>query len=494
MQTDCSDQCGQLTFWNVGKQQVTVDFEGGRVVSDAGLIAVRDFEKKLGVISEFARRFPDPRAQPFVAHPVEEVLTQQLYQFLGGYFDCNDAQTLREDPLFLTLAGVPLEEPEQSYLASGSTLARFQYAYTRRQAELPPEERPVLLEQRAAQFQRIELINEYLVELFIRTRREPPRYVVVDIDPTDIPTYGQQALNFYHWYYEQHQYFPLLLFDGETGFPLGAWLRPGLVHGSCGVVPSLDLIARKLRSVWPHVQIVVRADHGEAVPKLYEYCESQGLLYAIGYASNEVLKRRTAQAAADLELYWHFYREDVQRFESFEDYQAGGWSRPRRLVAKIEVNSCGINRRFVVTNMSGQPQGIYRGFYVKRGHVPESPIGELKHGLAADRLSAHRFVANDLRLGLHVLAYAIVVLFREATADVPEVAHAEVLTLRAKLFKVGALVHTSVRRIWFHFASGWPHRGLFLRVVQSLRAFVRCLEQRSPNATSCLRALPVPSG
>jgi len=131
-----------------------------------------------------------------------------------------------------------------------------------------------------------------------------------------------------------------------------------------------------------------------------------------------------------------------------EDYQAGSWSRPRKIVAKVEINEQGINRRFVVTNLSGDPRGIYDGFYVARGHVPEGPIGELKHGLALDRLSSHRFVANDLRLGLHMLAYAIVVLFREATASrVPEVARAEVSTLRATLFKVGASVETSVRRV-----------------------------------------------
>jgi DDE family transposase len=505
MLTDCQTQ---LTFWNIGRQQVTVDFAGGKIVSDAGLLAVRDFEKRLGIIAGLAARFPDPRSPLFITHSVAEILTQDLYQFLAGYFDCNDAKMLRHDPLFLTLADIapgeamPWDEPPPRALSSGSTLARFQYAYTRREAQLPIEERAVLFEQRAAQLGRIQLMNEYLVELFTRTRQEQPRFLIIDIDPTDDPTHGQQVLSFYHAYYGQHQYFPLLLFDGATGFPLGAWLRPGAVHAACGVIDALDLVVRKLRAAWPDVVIVVRGDTGEAVPELYEYCEREGLFYAIGYACNEVLKRRVAGAVADLELYYAWYRESVQRFETFDDYQAGSWSRPRKIVAKIEINEKGINRRFVVTNLSGHPRGIYHGFYVQRGHVPERPIGELKNGLAADRLSAHRFIANDLRLGLQVLAYAIVVLFREATACVPEIAQAEVSTLRQKLFKVGASVEMSVRRIWFHFSSSWPYRDLLVRVVEALRDFVRRLEQRSlttaprpiDGAGGHFGAIPVPSG
>ena len=494
MLTDCHSQ---LTFWNIGRQQVTVDFEGGRIVSDAGLLAVRDFERRLGIVAGLAQRFPDPRSPLFIQHSAEEILTQHVYQFLAGYFDCNDAKTLRHDPLFLALADVaptepaPADESQAPALSSGSTLARFQYAYTRREAQIPIEQRMVLLEQRAAQLGRIQLVNEYLVDLFVRTRQQRPKFVVIDIDPTDDPTHGQQVLSFYHGYYEQHQYFPLLLFDGASGFPLGAWLRPGAVHAACGVVASLDLVVKKLRAAWPDVTIVVRGDTGEAVPELYEYCEREGLLYAIGYATNELLKRRVANAVWELEVYYTLYREPRQRFESWEDYQAGSWSRPRRIVAKIEINDQGINRRFVVANLSGDPQGIYRGFYVQRGAVPEGPIGELKHGLALDRLSSHRFIANDLRLGLHMLAYAIVVLFREATASVPEVARAEVSTLRAMLFKVGASVDTSVRRVWFHFSSTWPYRDLFVRVLAALRDFVRRLQSRALQVFASPAAEPM---
>jgi hypothetical protein len=448
------------------------------------LLSLRAFDKQLDVVGELARRLPDPRAQRFVHYSCEQILTQRVYQILAGYPDGNDAGQLRGDPLFQTVADV---RPDgAATLASGSTLNRFHYAYTRRQAELPAEERPVLLEQQAARNERLRVFNDFLVDLFVRTRQQPPGCLILDLDATDDPTHGQQVLSFFHGYFEQYQYFPLLVFEGDTGFPLAAWLRPGKVHASCGAVAILTDIVARLRQAWPGVTILVRGDNGLAVPEMYEFCEREGLLYAFGFASNEVLKARTELWLADLQEFYHWYGrrqgETLKRFEVFEDYQAGSWSQPRKIVVKLEVNDSGTNRRFVVTNLSGHPQGLYEGFYVQRGDVPESPIGELKKGLQADRLSAHGFRANALRLLEHVLAYALVVLYRQTAAAVaPEIARAEVSTLRQLLWKVGAIVTTSTRRIWFHFSATWPLAELWRRVHD---AAMRWAEAMSPGAAS----------
>lgn len=309
----------------------------------------------------------------------------------------------------------------------------------------------------------------------MRTRRTPPTSVIIDLDATDDPTHGQQVLTGFHGYFDQHQYFPLLAFDGDTGFPLAAWLRPGTVHGSCSAVDTLHTLVTQRRRAWPRVTILVRGDNGPAGPDMYEYCEREGLLYAFGHASNAVLEAWTDPLLADLETYyaWYSHREPhVRRFEVKEDYQAGTWSRPRRLVAKLELHRGGSNRRYVVTNRSGLPQGSYDGFYVQRGQVPERPIGEMKNGLHADRLSYHRFRPNALKLLEHTLAYALVVLHREATAAVPEVTRAEVGTLRSRLWKVAAVVRTSVRRVWFHVSSVWPGRSVWVRVCAALERFV----------------------
>jgi hypothetical protein len=237
------------------------------------------------------------------------------------------------------------------------------------------------------------------------------------------------------------------------------------------------------------VVIRVRGDTGLAVPRLYDYCEDAGLTYALGFAGNPVLHRATATALADLELYYAFYgRRDphVQRFESVRDYQADGWRRPRRIVAKVEINPQGRQRRYVVTNLGRPADEVYRDFYVRRGAVPEQPIGELKNGLQADRLSACGFCANSWRLLVHAVAYAIVVLFREANAAVPEVATAQVSTLRQRLWKVGAVVVAGARRITVHLSETWPGRELWGRVQVAAEAFVSRLQgQGLPPPVVC---------
>lgn len=170
-----------FTLFPVGSQQVHVTFDGGRIVCDAGWLAVRALEKPLRVIADLAQRLPEPRSPKYIEHSAEALLTQAVYQILAGYPDGNDAQQLREEPLFQILADVAPDADNP--LASGSTLARLQYAYTRRQAELPLEERPVLQEVRAAQTGRIKILNDYLVDWFMRTRRTPPRQIILDAQP-----------------------------------------------------------------------------------------------------------------------------------------------------------------------------------------------------------------------------------------------------------------------------------------------------------------------
>src|SRR5579872_778097 len=463
-----------VTLDPTGPQQLLVTFDGPTVVTDAGLLAVRDLDRRLGVLAGLAEGFPDPRAPKFRTHSTEALLTQQVYQLLAGYPDCDDANTLRTDPLFQILAGVA-PDPEQP-LASGSTLARFQYAFTRRDAELPLEERPVLLEVRHDQCERLKHGNRYLLDLFVRTRRAVPAEVILDIDATDDPVHGGQVLSAYHGYYGQHQYFPLLVYDGHSGFPLAAWLRPGAVHASCGAVDVLAEVVAALRAAWPGVRILVRGDSGLAVPAVYEFCEAQDLSYVLGYGSNPVLERATAQALADVELYYRCYshREPhVQRFEELAGYQAGTWPHPRRVVAKIEHTPQGSQRRFVVTNLTAPAAVVYRECYVQRGAVPEQPLGELKNDLRAERLSAHRFCANALRLVLHVVAQALVVLWREAAAaaGLAEVARSSVGTLRQLLWKVGAVVRVSARRVWLQVSASWPGQQVWRQLCGAVAAF-----------------------
>lgn len=444
--------------WSVSSQPLEVDFQAGCLVADAGLLVVRSLDVQLGVLADLARRLPDPRSPRYIRHSKESLLVQFVYQFLAGYPDGNDADHTRHDALFQILQGVA-PHPAQA-LACTSTLNRFLFGYTRRDAELPREDRPSLLQQRRTQMERLRACNDFLVDLFVRTRSKTPAQVVLDLDATDDAVHGQQPLSAYHGYYRQHQYLPLLLFEGNSGFPLNCWLRPGTLHPACGVVGLLERLVKRLREAWPEVEIRVRGDNGLASPLLLDYCEKAKLGYAIGYATNPVLQRQSDHWLSEVELIHRFYGgvdPQMQRFESINDYQAESWPVSRRVVTKIEVTPVGSQRRFVVTNLSETAQQIYQEFYVQRGGVPEQPIGELKNGLCADRLSSGRFCANALKLLFAVVAYALVVLYREACYGIDQVARATVTTLRNQYWKVAAEVARGEGTVRVSLPGDWEY-------------------------------------
>ena len=465
----------QLALFDVGRREVAVVFDQGDVTTDTGLLAVRQLDRRLGVVAGLAARMPDPRSAPAVTHTTEDVLTQILYQILAGYFDANDADVLRDDALFRTIVGRDPDDDEHGALASGSTLARFRYAFTRREHEQPVDERTIDQEVQQAKIQRVGAFNEWLAELFVATRKTKPPRIVLDIDATDDPTHGQQQLTLFHGYYEQWQYLPQLIFEGDSGFPLAALLRPGTAHASWGAVALIEPLVALFRRTWPGIEIIVRADCGYAVRELYEFCEANDVRYAIGFPTNDVLKRRAdltmnyVAATADL------YNEPRRQFVNITDYQAASWDRPRRVIGKCEITAkMGPNQRFVISDLAGPPRDVYT-FYTGRGDTPERGIGQLKHGLSIDRLSSTRFLANAFAMHCHVAAYALFVLFREANASVPEIAEHTLSTVRSRVFKCGAVVQTTTRQIRFHASSTWPGRGLFARVLAVIAAFARTI-------------------
>ena len=138
----------RLNLFFVGKKQITVDVKGLNIVSDTGRFPVAQLIDGLGILDDLAQRFPDPRDQQGVVHSARQILGQQIYQFLAGYFDFDDANFTRHDLLFQALVGV--SPSDRQPFASGSTVARFHHAYTRREADKPREDRQVIFEQRQA--------------------------------------------------------------------------------------------------------------------------------------------------------------------------------------------------------------------------------------------------------------------------------------------------------------------------------------------------------
>jgi hypothetical protein len=313
---------------------------------------------------------------------LETLVRQRVYPIACGYEDQDDADRLRTDPLLKLVCG---RLPDSGVpLASQPTMSRLENHIDR-----PTAER----------------LAAALVDLYIheRGRHGPPARVLLDFDGTDDPAHGQQEGVAYHGYYDQHMYHPLLVFDGERGHLLTAVLRPGNAHASRFAVLVLRRLVRRLRAASPDVAIELRADSGFAVPRLYAWCEANAGTYTIGLVPNPALERLAAPLLVEAAAQSAAADGATVRLAGEAGYQAGSWPRPRRVVYKAEVLEKGPNTRFVVTTRPAPPPAVY-DWYVDRGQ-PENWIKDDKNALAADRLSDHRFWANQVRLVLHAAAY-----------------------------------------------------------------------------------------
>jgi len=300
-----------------------------------------------------------------------------------------------------------------------------------------------------------------------RNKKRKPKRIILDLDGTDDPTYGNQQLTFFHGYYDQYMYHPLVIYDADTGELITAVLRAGNRHASYGAISVLKRIIPQLKKAFPKAEIIIRGDAGFAIPARYEYCEEEGLTYVIGLIRNEVLERMIKDL---LETAHRQYEETQKKQRLFTEgnYQAKSWDRERRVIMKAEWLHQGPNSRFVVTNLSLDARKVYE-FYTERGGTCEVRIDEFKNGLKADRLSCHRFVANQFRLFLHMGAYWLVLRLREALAKT-ELATMQIQQLRLRLLKIGGQVLQSARRLWFRLASGCPWQSIFALACQRLQA------------------------
>jgi hypothetical protein len=246
-------------------------------------------------------------------------------------------------------------------------------------------------------------MSDLLLDFYFARHKRAPRKIILDIDSTDDPTHGNQQLSLFNGFYKQHMYHPLLVFDGTTGDVLAALLRPGDAASSTGVMPLLIRLVARLRKRWPRVKIIIRADGGFATPDLYKFCEKERLGYVIGFMSTEPLKTLNKSNVERAERLYNRTGQKV-RYLTSTLYRAKSWNKRRRILMKTEVSAEGTNQRFVVTNLRGRALMLY-DFYGERGQVENQMIKELKLDLQADRLSCHRFLANQFRLFVHTIGY-----------------------------------------------------------------------------------------
>jgi hypothetical protein len=300
----------------------------------------------------------------------------------------------------------------------------------------------------------------YLAELYIAQRGKDgaPQKIVLDFDATDDPTHGDQEESYYHGYFEEHIYHPLLVFDGDTGQLISALLRAGNTHASRSTVALLKRLVGLLRSAWPGVEVELRADAGFAVPAVYDYCEAEGIRYTIALITNSRLKELASSLLEEAEHRYEHERGRKVRLLSEGHYQARSWQIERRVVYKAEVMEEGTNTRFVVTNKPDEPDELY-AHYTERGET-ENRIKDLKVALKADRLSCHRFWANQFRLLVHAAAYWLMDTLRRKLV-LAGIERMQLETLRLRLVKIGGRVRELLTKVSLHLASGHPGQHLW---------------------------------
>lgn len=450
--TECSQS--EFEFQAHFSRRVVAGFDGGAMTSDGGALLLRETDRRLNLLPRLAECFLDGRSPLLVKHPVAQLVAQRVYGLALGYEDLNDHEQLRQDPVLRVLAGkAEMDEP----LAGKSTLNRLELS------DGTPNRYKKITYWKDA-------IDELLVDVFLEAFEQGPEEIVLDLDTTDLELHGGQEGRFFHGYYDEYCYLPLYIFCGEH--VLCVRLRQANIDASAGSLKEVQRVVQRIRARWPEVRITLRGDSGFCRDELMDWCEQQQKVHFVfGMARNERLRRIIAPALAQAAVEYEQTHKPVRVFAEFwHETTTGSWSRRRRVVAKAEHIDGKENPRYVVTSLAAEDwpaQKLYEELYCARGDM-ENRIKEQFH-LFADRVSTETMRANQLRVYLSAMAYTLVCGLRRLGLKATELAQAQAATIRTKLFKIGALVRVSVRRVWLSMASSYPWQGVFRQVWSNLR-------------------------
>ncbi len=463
--TECSQE--SFRFAGLSAREVVGRFDGGAISSDGGGLLLREVEGRLRIMERFADCFTDHRSADRIEHSVAAMLAQRVCGLALGYEDLNDHDQLRADPLLAVLAGVrdPTGEDRKQErdrgkgLAGKSTLNRLELSGEK----VDKQERyhKIVMQPEA--------IDRLLVEVFLEAHANAPTEIVLDLDATDNPLYGQQEGRFFHGYYGHYCYLPLYIFCGEH--LLCARLRPSNIDASAGSLDEVERIVKQIRVCWPAVRIILRADSGFCREALMGWCEDNRVDYVFGLARNQRLRKIIDREMAQARILQEQTQQAARVFTDFSYQTHASWTRGRRVVAKAEYLTQGENPRFVVTSLDAASlpaQPLYERLYCARGEV-ENRIKE-QFSLFSDRTSTAYLRSNQLRLYLSSIAYLLLVALRRLGLQGTSMAKAQCQTIRLKLLKIGAQLRVTVRKVWISFSSSYPHQALFAHVFQQLRS------------------------
>lgn len=465
MTTECTQKC--FPFHPLGRRDVAGSFDGGHITSDGGGLLLRETERIARVIEQFSACFTDYRDADRIEHSVPELVAQRVYGLAHGYEDLNDHDELRHDPLMAVLVGKkdPTGQDRRECgdrgkaLAGKSTLNRLEL--TPAKATSDERYKKIVIDEHG--------VERLFVDLFLQAHAKPPERIVLDLDATDDPLHGKQEDRFFHGYYMNYCYLPLYIFCGE--FLLSAKLRPANIDAADGALEEVQRLVGGIRAAWPETKIVIRGDSGFCREPLMMWCEDQeNVDFVLGLAKNS---RLTERIRKQLRKAQRLHRETGKAARIYKDLRyrtRTSWSCSRRVVAKAEHLDKGSNPRFVVTSIPADEidaAKLYEQEYCGRGDM-ENRIKEQQLYLFAARTSTAHLRSNQIRLWFSSVAYALVQALRRLGLAGTQMAKAQCNTIRLRLFKIGALIRVTVRRVWVSWSESYPYKALFAQVHANL--------------------------
>lgn len=448
-----------MEFQGLGHRKVVAAFDGGDVTSDAGALLIREVARGSGIIDRFANCFIDHRDPKLTEYSVRDLISQRVMGLCLGYEDLNDHDHLRNDPLFCALVD-RVSRDGRSSVAGKSTLNRLEL--TKENATADSRYKKVVYKAAA--------IEQLLVDLFIEAQgKRPAETIWLDLDATDVPIHGDQEGKHFHGYYDKHCFLPLYIFS--EGHLLSSRLRTSDCDPMEGAIEDVSRIVARIRQKWPKARIVVRGDSGFCRDDLMSWCEENSVDFLLGLAKNSRLEKLIEKDLKRAKKKFKRTGKAARRFRNLKYRTLTTWSKKRRVVGKAEHLFDGANPRFVVTTIERSETGaraLYEDLYCARGNM-ENRIKEQQMGLFSDRTSAQPLRANQLRLWFSSVAYVLMHELRRIGLKKTALATAQAWTIRERLFKIGAVVTISFRRIRLAMASGYPWCETFQACLKNLQ-------------------------
>jgi len=464
MKTECTKS--YRSFQALGRREIVTDFSGGTITSDGGALLLREVDQRTAILQRFAQCFTDYRKKSRIEHDVLSLVSQRVIGLALGYEDLNDHDQLARDQMLAIAVGKTdptgmdrvSEKDKGKPLAGKSTLNRLKLTAPNATAKSPYKKIALTPE----------LVDNLFVDVFLESYTNAPDEIILDIDATDDPLHGNQEGKFFHGYYKAYCYLPLYIFCGEQ--LLCARLRPANNDGAAGSIEELERIVERIRAVWPDTRVIVRGDSGFCREWLMSWCEDNDVHFIIGIGQNNRLNKEIEEELALAKALYQCSGKASRVFKDFCYKTLKSWSWQRRVIGKAEHLAKGANPRFVVTSLTAKECGareLYEQRYCARGDM-ENRIKEQQMMLFADRTSTKKLHSNQVRLYFSSIAYVLMQALRRLALVGTDMAKAQCDTIRLKLFKIGARIRITVRKVWVAYAGGYPYKRLYSQIVMNL--------------------------